>query len=222
MTIDLTLTCAHCGEATLADDEFCERCGASQAERHRRWDHVELDEGSVAGVSDRGLVHQRNEDALFVGFGDRARSGRRVRRRLHRPRSRPGCSVAAAATGERLGAGPDAQDQAEPSEREAHAADRAVRAVTAADDAVRSIPWQPWADLVVTACTIVAALWDGTSATIAWAGDSRAYWLGVDAAQRMRISVEKPSPTIEAPSANGDPARRRSRNAEDAVAERRW
>ena len=29
-------------------------------------------------------------------------------------------------------------------------------------------------------CTAVAAVWDGASVTLGWAGDSRAYWVGDD------------------------------------------
>ena len=32
---------------------------------------------------------------------------------------------------------------------------------------------------------MVAALWDGTTVTIGWAGDSRAYWIGGDGACRL-------------------------------------
>src|SRR4029077_14720028 len=63
----IILHCPSCGDPLLADDEFCETCGTSlAAERDTPRNHWEVDEGWAAGVSDRGLVHWRNEDALHI------------------------------------------------------------------------------------------------------------------------------------------------------------
>ena len=67
MNGDLVLRCPTCAAPALADDEFCESCGAALGDqRDRARHHFELDAVTVAGVSDRGLVHHRNEDALYV------------------------------------------------------------------------------------------------------------------------------------------------------------
>ena len=58
----------HCGASVLADDDFCESCGAALVEAAR--DHVEAEAGACAAVSDRGLVHARNEDAVHVAARD--------------------------------------------------------------------------------------------------------------------------------------------------------
>ena len=67
MTAPEELYCVSCGTIVSGDDRFCEACGARVSmpgDDHR--DHTELDLGIVAGVTDRGRVHERNEDALFV------------------------------------------------------------------------------------------------------------------------------------------------------------
>ena len=90
--------------------------------------------------------------------------------------------VAVAAAGTSLREALVGCDAAEPETLDDARSGRVIReAVTAADAAVRSVPWLRIGGGGAPACTIVAALWDGTSLTIAWTGDSRAYWLGADA-----------------------------------------
>ena len=73
MSTDLVLRCPSCGSDALADDEFCESCGlALGVLRDGRRNHFEVELESAAGVSDRGLVHRRNEDALFIESVGRA------------------------------------------------------------------------------------------------------------------------------------------------------
>ena len=67
MNIDLLLRCPDCGAAGLAGDTFCEACGAAiAADRDAARHHAEIDAGTAAGVTDRGLVHRRNDDAVHV------------------------------------------------------------------------------------------------------------------------------------------------------------
>ena len=67
VSLDVLLRCSRCGHSGLADDEFCEACGAAvSGPRDVLRHHLEVDQGTAAGVSDRGLVHRRNDDALFV------------------------------------------------------------------------------------------------------------------------------------------------------------
>src|SRR5436309_592196 len=61
--------CSSCGSPLRAGDRFCEQCGAQLVEHEpdgRAGDRVELDLGVAAAVSDRGLVHTRNDDSVFL------------------------------------------------------------------------------------------------------------------------------------------------------------
>jgi serine/threonine protein phosphatase PrpC len=169
------LRCARCGTPSLADDEFCEACGAPLGTL-REHDRIELDAGGAGGVSDRGRVHRRNEDALFVHSSD-------------------GCAVVVVCDGVSMSAAPHvASAVAADVAGEALVAalhegsgdgDRSEAievAVQAALKAVLDVPWMPSPGDVLSspACTLVAAVWDGQELAIGWAGDSRAYWLGAD------------------------------------------
>ena len=168
------LRCARCGTPSLADDEFCEACGAPLGVSLEH-DRIELDAGSAGGVSDRGRVHRRNEDALFVHSSDDGVAvvvcdGVSMSAAPH-----VASAVAADVAGEALVAA--LRDGSGSGDRSA-----AIEgAVQAALKAVLDVPWtaSPGDVLSSPACTLVAAVWDGHEVvTIGWAGDSRAYWLG--------------------------------------------
>src|SRR5580658_8609010 len=53
--------CPFCPSAEVSADGYCESCGRKLPSDR---DHCELDLGLVAGVTDRGLRHSRNEDAM--------------------------------------------------------------------------------------------------------------------------------------------------------------
>jgi len=57
--------CPNCGTpGSVGADGYCENCGMLAA---RPRDHLETDLGAVAaGVTDRGLRHHRNEDAMWL------------------------------------------------------------------------------------------------------------------------------------------------------------
>src|SRR5581483_5391916 len=55
--------CAACGARRIDPDGYCETCGRPQP---RPRDHQERALASIAGVSDRGHRHHRNEDAFAV------------------------------------------------------------------------------------------------------------------------------------------------------------
>lgn len=60
-------TCRGCGSNVVADDQFCEVCGLRQPTEH---DHQERDLGCAAGITDRGIRHERNEDAFALRVVD--------------------------------------------------------------------------------------------------------------------------------------------------------
>jgi serine/threonine protein phosphatase PrpC len=177
-------------------EAYCGTCGLRQPDGTER---VEADLGWVAGVSDRGLSHARNEDAMAVG----------VLAPPDAPNSR-GLVAAAVCDGvssvdfpelaSRAGAdatlarllhpqGPDMWEAV------AEAA-AAVAAVDAGD--VRTPP----------SCTLVAAVVrpvasdSSTEITVGWVGDSRAYWLAApDAAEPASLLTVDHSWAVEMVSA---------------------
>src|SRR6266702_1040737 len=58
--------CPVCGSRVGADG-YCEQCGRKAPSGS---DHVELDNGMLAGITDRGLRHRRNEDAMAIAATD--------------------------------------------------------------------------------------------------------------------------------------------------------
>ena len=142
-------------------------------------DHAELDAGLLAGVTDRGLRHQRNEDAIAL----RTILGPEGQVRLavvsdgvsSAPRPdeaslaavRAGVSVLAAAA--QAGEDPVASSGA---------------AVRAAAHALLGLAGPEGAP----AATYVSALAVGDVVTVCWLGDSRAYWLAADPAECERLT----------------------------------
>ncbi len=60
-------------------------------------------------------------------------------------------------------------------------------AVAGAQDAVHRIGWTPEGDLGAPSCTFVSAVWDGREITVGSVGDSRAYWIDAESAQRLTV-----------------------------------
>ncbi len=58
--------CPVCGSRVGADG-YCEQCGRKAPSGS---DHVELDNGMLAGITDRGLRHRRNGDAMAIAATD--------------------------------------------------------------------------------------------------------------------------------------------------------
>ena len=76
--------CPSCPSARISADGYCESCGRKLPSSR---DHTEIDLGLLAGVTDRGLRHHRNEDAMALAH---RRAGQRpggggggVRRGVH-------------------------------------------------------------------------------------------------------------------------------------------
>jgi serine/threonine protein phosphatase PrpC len=150
---------------------YCERCGLLQPTGR---DHVEVRTRAAVGVSDRGLRHRRNEDAMAIrvidaddprapgvvcavvcdGVSSSPRSDE-----ASRVTSETGVAVLA----ERMRQGAD------PREATGAAMVRAAEAVAGIADSPSSAP----------ACTFVSAVFDPAAGTVTvgWVGDSRAYWL---------------------------------------------
>jgi serine/threonine protein phosphatase PrpC len=162
--------CPGCSTpAGPAGGEYCDQCGL----RHRDpADRVEIDLGDVAGVSDKGRVRSRNEDAMALG------------RRLSTARAAVVCDGVSTSLTSELAARCAADTALEVllGVRDTPAA-RTREAMGAAARAVRELGNQRNGP----SCTLVSGLVqpgpDGApEVTVGWVGDSRAYWLAAPAA----------------------------------------
>ena len=166
------MLCPVCREPVAAADEVCAVCGAQlRGPRDQVADHVEIDLDALAGISDRGYAHARNEDAMALG--------RLPEDGLARTLAAVVCDgvsstrrselASAAATSVGLDALLTGTGSGVP---------RMLAAIAAAADVVARLdPDTPDAP----SCTLVAALVDEQDGrpvvTVGWVGDSRAYWL---------------------------------------------
>jgi serine/threonine protein phosphatase PrpC len=161
--------CPGCGATAITEDGYCEHCGLRQP---NGTDHVEIEIPGSAGVSDRGLRHSRNEDAMALtatldGVAAVVCDGVSSSNRPE-DASRVAADTGAAALAELRAAGADA----ETATRTAVArAAEAVAGLIGADENATQPTGEP------PSCTYVSALTHGGSLTVGWIGDSRAYWL---------------------------------------------
>jgi serine/threonine protein phosphatase PrpC len=132
-------------------------------------DRTELDLVIAAGVSDRGRVHRRNEDAFRLeGSGERGVAAVVC----------DGISSASAGdAAARTAAGAAAvvlADVIAAGSADGHAA--TIQAIGAAQDAVAQVPWTTRNERASPSCTLVCALWREHELVVGALGDSRAYW----------------------------------------------
>ncbi|WP_246238694.1 PP2C family serine/threonine-protein phosphatase [Acrocarpospora corrugata] len=155
--------CTSCGATAVGADGYCENCGMLQPSGR---DHVEIELEVAAGVSDRGLRHSRNEDALALTAADTVAVGVVCDGVSTSPRpeeaSQTAADTAVAALAKQLAEGAD------PATATREAVRLAAEAVAALAEPGEDAP----------ACTYVSAVAGGRQVTIGWVGDSRAYWLG--------------------------------------------
>ena len=160
--------CAFCPAAGASVDGYCESCGRKLTADA---DHCELDLGLLAGVTDRGLRHARNEDALALATAYLLPAGPVAVATVcdgvsSSPRPQEASQAAARALVQviidRLTAGGD------PEEASAEGVRRAREAVAALASPDAGAP----------AATFVSAVLTSDAVTLCWLGDSRGYWLG--------------------------------------------
>ncbi|TMR89604.1 PP2C family serine/threonine-protein phosphatase [Nonomuraea basaltis] len=157
--------CASCGAAAVDAEGYCERCGLRQPTGR---DHAEtVLDGGAAAVTDRGLRRSRNEDAMAL-----LTSGDAVVTVVcdgvgSSPRADEASAVAVETASAALARGLSHQE----------AFDLAGRAVTKLATSVHDAP----------ACTYIAAVAGPDRFTLAWAGDTRAYWLGADGSAGQEV-----------------------------------
>jgi serine/threonine protein phosphatase PrpC len=158
--------CPLCTGSGVTADGYCESCGRKLPAGR---DHIEFDLGPLAGVTDRGLRHHRNEDAMALASAATEAGPVLVAvvcdgvSSSARPDEASLAAVRAAAqvllTAVRGGEDP------------LTASPVAARAATAAVAGLTGPPGDP------PAATFVSAVLTGEAATVCWLGDSRAYWL---------------------------------------------
>lgn len=148
-------------------DGYCERCGRKVPSGR---DHVELDIGPAAGVTDRGLRHSRNEDAMAMAAAAVPDGDGPVTLAVvcdgvsSAPRADEASLAGARAairvllTGARTGDDPE---------------ELSVAAAHAAGDVL--VPLSGPAGAPAT--TYTAAIVTPEVVTVSWLGDSRVYWL---------------------------------------------
>ena len=168
--------CHVCGAAAEAVglDGYCTICGAREAATR---DRIELNLGAAAVVSDRGLVHTRNEDAFHLdadvsGVAAVVCDGVTVSPSADLA-ARRAAEAAGLALAEALRDGASASADAIPA------------AAAAARRAVEGLDGAPTGDLAGPACTLVAGLCRHGEVSVGWLGDSRAYWLSEDEAVQL-------------------------------------
>jgi len=173
--------CAFCHAARITEDGYCESCGRKVGSGR---DHVELDLGPLAGVTDKGLRHARNEDAMALATAERGGSP---------------VALAVVCDGVSSSRRPD-----EASLAAVHAAVRVLlagvregadlagasrSAVAAAQEALTGLdepgPGDP------PSATFVSGVLTREAVTLCWLGDSRAYWFGAGPyAEARRLTTD--------------------------------
>ncbi|HBX79873.1 MAG TPA: serine/threonine protein phosphatase [Propionibacteriaceae bacterium] len=204
--------CATCGGAVDADG-YCTQCGAKAAPYR---DHFEESPTTwVAGVSDRGIRHHRNEDALAISATDEpARAVLVVCDGVSNSEDSDTASLAAAraARGALIEA---AQAATAPASQAAASLATAIRAASIANDAVIA---NTRPDSVNSAaCTYTAVVIEDDQVLVANLGDSRAYWISGKGGQMLTVDDSVAQDLI----AQGTP-RKMAEVAKDAHAITKW
>ena len=171
--------CRGCGAPAdaVGADGYCSRCGVRQRTPQ---DRQEIDLVVAAGVSDRGRVHRRNEDALHLAtFGENGVVMVVCDGISSAVSPDLAARLAADAAGSALA---DAlhDDSAALTDATAHA-------IHAAQQAVLGVPWASHAGRDAPSCTLVSAVCRDAELVIGWVGDSRAYWIAAQSSRLLTV-----------------------------------
>jgi serine/threonine protein phosphatase PrpC len=173
-----TVTCPSCGNQGEPVEGYCGVCGTRLPAPR---DHQELVLEGVAGVSDKGKRHARNEDAMAAFAGD-------------------GYVAAVVCDGVSTSVNPDLASQAAADAAGAVLAARPdlEAAYDAARAAVLATEFEPHADLSPPSCTFLAATVTDEKITLASLGDCRAYWYADGAVTQLTVDDSWAEVQIEA------------------------
>jgi PPM family protein phosphatase len=171
--------CRGCGAPAdaIGADGYCSRCGVRQRVPQ---DRQEIDLVVTAGVSDRGRVHRRNEDAFHLEAVGESGVVVVVCDGISSSVSPDVAARSAADTagGVLCDALRDGSDML---------SDATANAIRAAHQAVLGIPWAPHANLDAPSCTLVSAVCRDGELVIGWVGDSRAYWIAGEGSRLLTV-----------------------------------
>jgi serine/threonine protein phosphatase PrpC len=161
--------CPNCEDSTISPEGYCENCGYKVPAGN---DHVELELDLVAGVTDKGLRHTRNEDAMALATAA-AKSGP--------------VALAVVCDGVSTSSNPDEASQAASQtamqvllaavRSDDDLAQASARAVRAAQHALDDLANEAQLQFNAPSATFVSAVVTSTQVTVCWLGDSRAYWI---------------------------------------------
>ncbi len=152
----------------ISAEGYCESCGRKVPSGR---DHVELDLGMLAGVTDRGLRHQRNEDAMALAVSET-----------------PDGLVAVAVVCDGVSTSPRSDEASLAGTQAAvrmlltsvrrgdNPQEASLAAMRQAHLALTSLGTSAQAPSV----TYISATISGDAVTLCWLGDSRAYWLSAE------------------------------------------
>ncbi|MEK7424303.1 MAG: PP2C family protein-serine/threonine phosphatase [Actinomycetota bacterium] len=178
--------CHVCG-AAIDDDGFCSECGQRARSRREHW--TESPAPWVGGVCDKGIAHAGNEDAMAL-YAD-------------------GSDFAVLVVCDGVTTAPDS-DKASLAAAQVACALLAAAARPTGSFATRLTAWQHELGAACAAaneeavgiahalgdppeppsCTFVAAVVTDDQVSVAWCGDSRAYWVADDAARSTALSID--------------------------------
>ena len=163
----LAVACPSCGNQGEPVEGYCGICGMRLPAAR---DHQEQELELVAGVSDKGIRHHRNEDAMAMFIGD-------------------GFVVALVCDGVSTTVNPDVAAQAAADAACAVLAERPDHdaAYDAARAAVLATAYEPAADLGPPSCTYLAAMVTDQRITFASLGDCRSYWVTPGSATQITV-----------------------------------
>ncbi|NEU71975.1 zinc-ribbon domain-containing protein [Hassallia byssoidea VB512170] len=196
------MECPNCGTAVLVNDKFCEECGTSLTAvgcekcgaqpkaiddegfcsvcgfRKELQERLEIIiDSHLAGVSDRGLRHHRNEDYLAL---------QTVNYNTHILIVCDGVSSSSNPHIAAQTASESASTALIAAIKQKEKPESAIKSAVAAALSslcniayIRSINYEP------PSTTIVAAVVQQNTATIGWLGDSRAYWISDNNSQQL-------------------------------------
>ena len=161
----------------ITAEGYCESCGRKVPSGR---DHSELDLGLLAGVTDRGLRHARNEDAMALATADGPRGPVAIAVVCDGVSTSPrpdDASLAAAQASVRtlLTSTRRGDDPAEASLAAVYSAHHALARIGSPGEA--------------PSATYISAVIDSEAITVCWLGDSRAYWLSTGSDAR-RLSTD--------------------------------